>query len=72
MIEKRQASRPGALDAFVWVCPRCALEIAYSLETMTASEAREHLAYHDRRDQQVTRPTRREATALRAWARAGR
>lgn len=72
MIEKRTATEPGALDAYVWTCGRCGLELAYSLESMTTIEAREHVAYHARDDRRVTRPTKREIEALRAWARAER
>lgn len=42
------ATEAGALAGWFYTCPRCGMEITYSLESMTRIEAAEHLDWHKR------------------------
>lgn len=43
------APSEGGLPGYEWTCPTCGMVLAYSLETLTASEVRLHLQWHEGR-----------------------
>jgi hypothetical protein len=45
-IHQVSATEPGALDGWSYTCPRCGLEITYSLESMVRIDAQRHAEWH--------------------------
>jgi hypothetical protein len=48
-IHQVPAPSQGGLPGFSYTCPKCGLEITYSLETMVVSDAQAHKAWHEGR-----------------------
>jgi len=49
------ATEPGALDGFSYTCPKCGLEITFSLESMVFADAKAHAEWH-RKNERARNP----------------